>query len=928
MNNAIVILETLLLGAAMLGALFYFGYGATQLFAPRALGPYFLLLIPFAGMALVIVWDYAALALNFDLTQATWALVIGAGILNLIAWRRTRHTTEIPSLRDQWRTTRWVFPFALIAFGAAVAPLWRYGYLTIIGENWDYEFYLPLADYLRVFPTALLATAPSNPLLNIILSRHILPLPMGFSYLQASLDTLLNLQALDTFAILLGVLRALGVGAAFLFFRAALKMSERAALVASAFVALNGLLLWFTYWNFGLHLTALALLPVALTLGINALQARSDGRSLVAAGLFLGALNVTYHPALVAAGLPLVVLGLYLLISNKTFEVSRDVIIAKTLKGPGRARTLRNGIAVILLTLLFSLPALWHIEDFRREYYGREPLAIGLRQFVPLSDGYGLSLNTLDLAVGHTIPTPWLYDAFARVWAIAAPALTLVAIALSLYALWKLRGDAERRAVWYSIVGASVLYILIFRLPFLRPYPYGFLKSLSLVAYILTAVAVQGGEAFLNSNFRPFHSVWDKFSLFRSARWIRFAVLGVGVAAGILVAATFALSLEQYFKPVPPFFNAEALQLRAAGNYLDRHPNADGQPPIVFLTDRAEAQKIPMGLAAYLLLGDALKGDVTTGYGAMDNALTGQVYDYALLLRGENPTARGYAPQSVWQNQMFALYPRQSDVAYQRAFDAATVAPQPLQFTIGATQIVSGTGTIASPDAPREASLSFATFIPQRVTLAFGNTAQDVALPPGLSTITLPAMNALTTVSITPHVDQAVLDSAAVAEVHLWMPFAQLHTTTNNAAVVLTPSPHTLLLTCPGQTAKALDVRCFVVNPDKTELTWRWIVRGTFQGTREERVISQQETKASPLHQIDIAATPSKGLNTLQFDENAPISFAAQTVPDGSYRGDLEIYNGDVLLARVELYRFQIQKNGANLILTSSQSGTLTIAQP
>ncbi len=902
-----IVLQTFLVGAAMLGALFYFGYGVTRLFLPRAFAAFSFLFMPFTGMALVILWDYLALFLNLNLTLATWALVVFALGLNGLAYWRAREETfprkETFRGNVSTRATRWVWLCALVAFCAAVAPLWRYGYITIIGENWDYEFYLPLADYLREFSTAQLANAPSNPLLTTILSRHLLPLPMGFSYLHATLNTLLGLDALTTFAILLGVLRALGVAAAYLFFRATLKMSERASLVATALIALNGLLLWFTYWNFGLQLASLALLPIALLFGVHALQVKTTWRAWICAGFFLGALNVTYHPALVAAGLPLGALGLYLLITDQE-----------------RGRVLVRGAAIALLTLAFSFPTLWHIEDFRREYYGRAPLAIGLREFVPLSDGYGFSLQILDLAVGHTIPTAWLYEMFARGWEIAAPVLTLGAVLLSLYGLWKLRGDVERRAVWYSIVGASVLYVLIFRLPFLRPYPYGFLKSLSLVAVVLVAAMVEGGEKFSIFDFR--------FSIAR-AKLARYVVSGFAIAVTGTVVLTFALSLEQYFKPAPPFFDADALRVREVQTHVPRGA-------AVFVAERAEVQKIPMGLAAYALREYGLRGNVTTGYGKLENVESGKVYEYALLARGENPNARGYDSQRLWENETFALYARAAGVQYQRALDAETIAPNPLRVTIGATQIFSGTKDLQEATGARDASLIFAAFIPQRVTFESENETREIELTAGLSTLTLPQLATPTTITITPHVAQDILDSAVVTIPHdfpdveprLWIPYAQLRGMQSENEMQVTLSPNTILVTCRIGAARELDARCFVANPNKTELTWRWIVRGTLKGTREERVIAQREAKASPQSRIDFAATTAGGLDVMRFDDNAAVDFEPGKIPDGAYRGDLEIYDGAILLARVKLYRFEVSEKGTRMTRSAPNEGVLVIAQP
>ena len=112
------------LGAAFVVALFYFGYGLARVLLPASFAPYRVLLTPFVGMALVIVWDYLALFFGFELTRATWALLASATALNVFVlarrWRAHKTIASRPILpRAQWL----VLVFALMAFLAAVAPL-------------------------------------------------------------------------------------------------------------------------------------------------------------------------------------------------------------------------------------------------------------------------------------------------------------------------------------------------------------------------------------------------------------------------------------------------------------------------------------------------------------------------------------------------------------------------------------------------------------------------------------------------------------------------------------------------------------------------------------------------------------------------------------------------------------------------------------
>jgi hypothetical protein len=912
MNSPVTLIQASLLGAAFLVALFYFGFGATHFLLPPALREWRALTTPFVGLTLVIVADYLALFFGINLTIATFLMLGLATVANGAAvrsWRRrpSNHQDTNPDLLSWLRAFVFGTPLtvALVTFLAAIAPLVRYGYITIIGENWDYEFYLLLADALRTMPTNALAQAPANPLMNVILSRHIIPLPMGFSYLQSSLDVLFRLDAFDSFAVLLAVVRALGVISAFIFFRAALKMSRRAALAASGLFGLNGLLLWATYWNFGLHLTSLALLPIAVTFGVETLIAswpgRSDVRPLPLAALFLAALNVTFHPTLILALLPLAGLGLYVLIAHRE-----------------RVRTCALGVALIILTILLSFPTLFHVKDFLREYYGREPLATGLREFIPLTDAYGLSQYSLELVVGHIVPTPALYDLATRVWSIAAPVFLVLALAASAFALWQLRRNPERRAVWYIVVGASVFYVAVFRLPFLHPYPYGFLKSLTLVSFILVALAVEGISDFRFSS-RPRGTVGA--STFLTLLSLSFALLTI---------FTFAITLEQYFKPAPPFFNADDLQLRAVPRILP-------QGASVFLTDRSEAQKIPMGLAAYALREFPLYGNANTGYGELDNAAVGAVYDYGLLARGEDPTGRGYQAPPLWSNGRFALYARAPDVLYHRTVNARMVVPETLTFTVGANKVVTGTQTVSSTLATRGVNIALAVFVPQMVTLTVGGKAQNIALMPGLSVYRIPQAPLPSSLAITSQVAQEFVDAASVripgelprVDAALFMPWVELREGRGEQLLAPTLAPtNALLVRCTSAAAMDLDARCFVANPGGVTMRWEYVVRGTPKGTREDQELVRRAAIGSPRQMVEIGTGAFSGQLSLCFDDQTPISFSSPKLKDGNYRAALEMFRGDVLVAQIDLYSFAVAKSGTFLTRESPLDPPLVVVQP
>jgi hypothetical protein len=302
----------------------------------------------------------------------------------------------------------------------------------------------------------------------------------------------------------------------------------------------------------------------------------------------------------------------------------------------------------------------------------------------------------------------------------------------------------------------------------------------------------------------------------------------------------------------------------------------------------------------------------------LDNAQTGRVYDYALLARGEDPTARGYQNNALWENNAFALYQRAQGVTVHNALNAKTVAPQALTFTLGAQEIISGTRTISDTHSVRDVRLALASFVPQTAVVSLGDRTARITLRPGLTTFTLAGVPLPATAIVTPMVASELVDAAhptiphqlAGADATLFVPYIQLaeprarENSQTNAALTL--------VRCTNEYAQALNARCFVANPRAENLKWRWIVRGTPAGTREERVMAQAETDAAPRERVDISAATRGGMG-FQFDGSALQSFVARALPDGKYRGALEILRGDTLLARIPLYTFEVKGDGAEL---------------
>jgi hypothetical protein len=208
-----------------------------------------------------------------------------------------------------------------------IAPLLTYGTLIPIGDNWDVEFYLPLADYLKDYSYLTLSQAPANPLRDLLLTERLSARAMGATYAQAMADLLVYREAWDSWVPMLAVLRLLTLAGLYALLRGGLQVRPAGALAGVALAGLNSLLLWTTYNSFGMSTGGLALLPAALLLLLFALE---EGRSrvLFGAAFLLAGLTCTYWPMLMAYGAAGLGIGLAVLAESRAKAQRR--------KGPGR----------------------------------------------------------------------------------------------------------------------------------------------------------------------------------------------------------------------------------------------------------------------------------------------------------------------------------------------------------------------------------------------------------------------------------------------------------------------------------------------------------------------------------------------------------------------------------------------------------------
>ncbi len=277
------------------------GWGLARLLLPATLQPWRPLLAPLLGYTLTILAGYWVVRLVGGLGLALGLLLPLGGLLNGLAWRRTGPPNLAAALRMHWPALLAV----LVGVAIGIAPLVNYGYAAPIGGGWDVENYWPTARYLTHGPVSAIATAPANPLRDINADPPRIGLTLGFSVWQGSVDLLSGGEPLLSFAPLLAWLRALGVIGIYVLLQALFELRRGPAAFGALLAALNGLLLWISFFNFGMQLAAWPLIPLALILGLAVVQPASGQQfhTLIAASISLAAIPVAYYPALGPIGL-------------------------------------------------------------------------------------------------------------------------------------------------------------------------------------------------------------------------------------------------------------------------------------------------------------------------------------------------------------------------------------------------------------------------------------------------------------------------------------------------------------------------------------------------------------------------------------------------------------------------------------------------
>lgn len=868
-------------GLISLTQLLFFGFcglGLVRLLLPLRLHAYEVVLAPVFGLAfLAMVGFYGA---NVGLTMRGLVPLVVVVALGLLVGARVCHGGWRPGVL----TMRELVPLAVLmvgTWGLCVLPLWGYGALLPIGHNWDVEFYLPLAAYLKDYSYATLAQAPGNPLRDLVMSERIAARAMGATYAQALVDVVGGWDAWDSWVPMLATLRVLTLAGLYALLREGLGARVGGALVGCGLVMVNGLLLWTTYNSFGMGLGGLALLPAALVCVLVALEGGERGEVLPAVVL-LGGISCTYWPMLQPYGAGALGCGLALLWERRRGGWLEVI-------GRGLGVLVGGGVLGVLAHVRAGAAFLGVFEA--------RSASMGVVDFIAPTVIVGSApfshLGPLVTGMGGEVMG---WGGF------------VLAMVVAVYGLWF---GGRRRAVTLGFGVCCLAYVLGLR--FVVGFPYGYLRGSSYINSLLLGVMGMGvvpygrlgrGEGAVSEAVSVAQRV---FAGFRGGGW--------QLCAGMVVMGCCAVASYQTYAVYavhPAVFDQETVAMRAAVAQL-------GRSGAVSVSAAPELRGPYLGAWAYTLRDRALLGSFRTGFGAFDAVHLGVTPVYGVVRRGEDPDAYGLdRAAQVWQGERSALYAAPvNQVAWLNGRLGVVAEGQLLSenTNMSRAQIGGGSYLAASPGVPLVLysdgvtigqgvlsgkgaiqagfRLALASFVAQTVEVRLGDDVRRLAIPAGLSVYRTGQVTMPVRVEVRVEVAPLVLRWAALDRV-----------VGMREVSALTPMRDTVVL---GVTS-TLSARSV-----STHLRFHNDSGEQFRvGVEVYEVVPGYEV--APVHYAWASFPgPGEGAHTLDLDLGVPsMMLDGVTVPskvgavrDGSYFAALWVYRGERVQQVIPFLRFE-----------------------
>ena len=620
------VINLLVFYAAAWLLLAYCGFWAARLLLPKPLCAAVVVSAPLAGYGVLVIGASALNSTVATMPQTTVAVLTAATLLNLLAVARTGRP-RLPGLRAPATLA------ALLgagAFALGSIPLVLAGSTAFVGQQWDLELYLPIAEYLKRFPIGGALAAPDNPL---IAGMNTAPFRggsgWGFSYFQAAVDSLLGWMSYQSLRPALQFWVALSVGAVYLFARHTLRVRPAVAVMAAGAWSLNGLTAWVSASGLAGHAVSFATIPFAVTLSVAAFQAPRASVVLAAALAVAGMLLSYYTGALPLYAALVVCLGIPLALRRDGRTKRRIVALA-------------GGVGAVGLLALVGHARFWEVLPL----YASDGFSSGWGsgRYVPLAEVLGLVPDSLVAA--QTRPAAMFGT--AGVAALDGLALLLTGLAVAGCVA------APFTAVWRRdryLLACLALAAMALAMRYLMDYPYGYFKLLSLGGFLFPIGLAQ--VAWVLWRRRP--AAAGRAPVADRVTWRRAAV---GVAATGFVGL-WSLNLfmgMSFFANDPRAVRSAVWELAALRDHVP-----PGSPVRVVGNGALSPQENAM--LAYFLMDNPMVGAIRTAYGSLARSPGVPGPEYLVM-----PLARdGAQPPGVrevlWANSLVTLY--RMDPAYE-----------------------------------------------------------------------------------------------------------------------------------------------------------------------------------------------------------------------------------------------------------------------
>jgi len=667
------------------------------LFLPARLTAFRLTILPLLGLSATSIGLSMLSAFGLSVSRGLVLILLLCGLANVYYLYSVRRGGFWPPQYDEPWPVLWLFSLGLYVL--TVSPTLSYGYVAPIAGGWDFEFYWPIAEYLKTHSVRDSITGPPNPLWVVMNDPTVRALGgWGFSYVDAALGILLGKDSSWTFTPLLGLVYSLLPPSVYIFARTVASLPRWASLVVAVLASLNSLLLWVPYFTFGAHTLFLVVSPLTIVAVDHALR-EPDWRSVGFGAVGCAAMLVAYLPGALLFALPLAALGAtYLLGSRHRLKVVGVIVTV---------------VALSVLPGLFG----WQraLEQVPRLPRSRPP-GPGVVRFLQISDWLGMT------PFDHNMdPGGWTKLYGRAVASTVVPIAKTLTVPILGFSLVGVIGAAMSRN-WPLLATALPLLACTLTVRFVERYAYGYLKAASCSLFVLLCVATLG-----------LCRMWEgagRIRLRTMSRVARVSLATVALAVGGLTTYNGYVATARYYGP-------DSLYYRAAHGELPRVKRLIPAGASVYISGDQRMDVPTTTLLSHLLLGRELRGSYRTGYSRLDNLEPGRVYDYAILHAKENPEPLGYAASRLlWRNRLVGVYARGSmPSAHVDLIQTGTVAAfglaSPLVIEVDAARLRVGKTQIALPPVLRgiargQIALGLVANGGQRVTIHTGRATEHL----------------------------------------------------------------------------------------------------------------------------------------------------------------------------------------------------------